>query len=213
MKDYFASLSRLAMAVAIGYLGFSVYQVGQKVDQVLTVYPEVVADIEQITQSLQVEEWLALSRSFDDTLPEVIGTVAEVSQVMSEVEATVRSVDSKIPAILSQVELLQTQTMPAALEELSQYRQQTLPDLVTELHGYRTDVVPNVIQESQQLRQDVPVMLANANHLVENSKKITEQATQGAVKGVVMTPFSLIGDATDGISERVLGPKNKAQVE
>ncbi|QIA63853.1 hypothetical protein GT360_10125 [Vibrio astriarenae] len=203
MKEYVAIGSRMILAVAIGYLGYSIIHFTQKVEDLALKYPHVIEDVERVTQELKIEQWLALTQSFESMLPEIINTVDNVNSTVSEVQASIASVDAKIPAILTQVEQLQNESLPLALDEMKEYRVGTIPSVVDEMQAYRKDVIPDVQQESESLRRDVPVILAQAETIVDKSQELTAQAATGAVKGVVLTPFSLINDAKEGVTERV----------
>ena len=70
---------------------------------------------------------------------------------------------------------------------------------MVESEGYRKQTIPAVIAESEQLRNDVPIILAKTDEIVEKSEQLTQQATQGAVKGVLLSPVNLIRDAGTGL--------------
>ena len=125
---------------------------------------------------------------------------------------TVASVDSKIPAILDEVKnvrvevgQVRTDVIPPTLTELKRYRVDVMPPMLAESKSYREQTIPVVIAESEMLRAEVPAILVQANLLADKSKELAQGAAEGAVKGVVLSPFNLLRDAGDGIKTRVQG--------
>ena len=163
-----------------------------------------------LTKGLKVEELLALAEHVSDLAPQVLNTVDEVRKTMDDVNQTVASVDNKIPAILDEVknvrmevEQVRTDVIPPTLTELKRYRVDVMPPMLSESKSYREQTIPVIVAESEMLRAEVPGILAQANLLADKSKELAQGAAEGAVKGVVLSPFNLLRDAGDGIKTRV----------
>ena len=211
----FAKIStaiQLVLAVAIFYLSYTLYSFTNKVGEIVDTYPQVIEDLSGLTKGLKVEEMLAFAEHVSELAPQVLSTVDEVRKTIDQVNQTVSSVDDKIPAILdevknvrTEVELVRTDVIPPTLTELKRYRVDVIPPMLTESKSYREQMIPMVIAESEMLRAEVPAILLQANLLADKSKELAKNAAEGAVKGIVLSPFNLLRDAKDGIKTRVQG--------
>ncbi|ANP77745.1 hypothetical protein A134_15175 [Vibrio crassostreae 9CS106] len=202
---------QLVLAAAIFYLGYTIYSLTNKVGEIVDTYPQVIEDISGLTKGLKVEELLALAEHVSDLAPQVLNTVEEVRKTIDDVNQTVASVDNKIPAILdevknvrTEVEQVRTDVIPPTLTELKRYRVDVMPPMLAESKSYE-QTIPVIVTESEMLRAEVPGILAQANLLADKSKELAQGAAEGAVKGVVLSPFNLLRDAGDGIKTRVQG--------
>ncbi|WP_241033761.1 hypothetical protein [Vibrio maerlii] len=214
---------QLILAASIVYLGSSIYQISQKITDVIDVYPQVLSDASEVTKELQIEDWIEFTNQLEVFVPQIIATVDKVQMTAADIEKTAASIDSKIPSIvtevyairsetipsvLTEVEAVRRQSVPAVLKEASLYRKNVIPPVLTESKGYREQTIPVIIKESEQLRQELPPMLAKADEIVDNSKDIMQQATigavEGTVKGVVLTPVNLLKDAGQNVKSRIV---------
>lgn len=203
---------QLVLAIAIFYLGYTIYSFTNKVGEIVDTYPQVIEDLSVLTKELKVEEFLILAEHVDELAPQMLNTVEDVRKTVEKVNKTVASVDSKIPAILDEVKnvrvevgQVRTDVIPPTLTELKRYRVDVMPPMLAESKSYREQTIPVVIAESEMLRAEVPAILVQANLLVDKSKELAQGAAEGAVKGVVLSPFNLLRDAGDGIKTRVQG--------
>lgn len=193
-------------------MGYTIYSLTNKVGEIVDTYPQVIEDISGLTKGLKVEELLALAEHVSDLAPQVLNTVEEVRKTIDDVNQTVASVDNKIPAILdevknvrTEVEQVRTDVIPPTLTELKRYRVDVVPPMLAESKSYREQTIPAVVTESEMLRAEVPNILVQANLLADKSQALAQDAAEGAVKGVVLSPFNLLRDAGDGIKTRVQG--------
>ena len=203
---------QLVLAIAIFYLGYTIYSFTNKVGEIVDTYPLVIEDLSVLTKELKVEEFLILAEHVDELAPQMLNTVEDVRKTVEKVNKTVASVDSKIPAILDEVknvrvevEQVRTDVIPPTLTELKRYRVDVMPPMLAESKSYREQTIPVIVTESEMLRAEVPGILAQANLLADKSKELAQGAAEGAVKGVVLSPFNLLRDAGDGIKTRVQG--------
>ncbi|MCK6261832.1 hypothetical protein KP803_00935 [Vibrio sp. ZSDE26] len=206
------------LAVSIFYLGYAIHSFTSKVGEVVDKYPQMLTDISSVTETLEIKEWLEFAEHVEVMVPQVLGTVDNVNQTLVDVNRTVVSLDKKIPSIVSEITAYRENTIPSALAEIKQYRVDVIPKAVKEMESYRVDVippvlveskayrttlVPSVIAESTSLRSDIPPMLAKADVIVDKTQQIAAEATQGAVKGVVLSPINLLRDASNEIKSKV----------
>jgi len=211
----FAKIStaiQLVLAVAIFYLGYTIYSFTNKVGDIVDTYPQVIEDLSVLTKGLKVEEWLEFAAHVDELAPRVLDTVEDVRKTVDQVNQTIVSVDSKIPSILEEVKNVRTEVenvrvdvIPPTLSEMKSYRIDVVPPVLAESKSYREQTIPVIVTESEMLRAEVPGILAQANLLADKSKELAQGAAEGAVKGVVLSPFNLLRDAGDGIKTRVQG--------
>lgn len=211
----FAKIStaiQLVLAVAIFYLGYTIYSFTNKVGDIVDTYPQVIEDLSVLTKGLKVEEWLEFAAHVDELAPQVLDTVEDVRKTVDQVNQTIASVDSKIPSILEEVKKVRTEVenvrvdvIPPTLSEMKSYRIDVVPPVLAESKSYREQTIPVIVTESEMLRAEVPGILTQANLLADKSKELAQGAAEGAVKGVVLSPFNLLRDAGDGIKTRVQG--------
>lgn len=211
MASKVGSAIQLLLAVSIFYLGYSIHAMTNKVGEVMDTYPQVLSDVSELSTSLQIDEWLAVADTLESLLPSVIESVDGVTAAVNDTNKTAASIDEKIPSIVQEVTLYREQVIPPVLEETQQYRQSVIPNVVAESKGYREETIPLVVKESQALRKDIPPILNKADALavktdqiMDKSQEIAKQATQGAVKGVILSPIDLIRDAGNEIKGRVI---------
>lgn len=201
---------QLLLAISIFYLGFAIHSMTNKVGEVIETYPQVLNDVSELSTNLQIEEWLEVVDTFETLLPSVIESVNGVTAAVNDTNKTAASIEKKIPSIVSEVSLYREQVIPPVLKETKQYRETVIPAVIIESKGYREQTIPQVVEESQALRQDIPPILVKADNLaiktdqiMDKSQEIAKQATQGAVKGVILSPIDLIRDAGNEIKGRV----------
>lgn len=202
------------LAASIFYLGYTIYTFTNTIVKVVDTYPQVMQDINATADKLEIEQWLLVAKTFENIAPQAITLAAEIKSTVGNVNQTISSVDQKIPLILEEVKTIRTATLPSVLKTVDVINNQTVPDTLSELALYRKDVIPPVLKESQahrqttiptviseseHLRRDVPVILAKVDDIVEKSEQLTQEATQGAVKGVILSPINLLRDAGEGL--------------
>ncbi len=99
--------------------------------------------------------------------------------------------------------ILVNKSIPPILQEVSAIRTQVMPKTLTEIKEYRLTTIPDVLKESANLRKALPPLMVEANQLVEKAEVISQKATEGAVKGVILSPVNLIKDAGSAIKSTV----------
>ncbi len=198
-----AILVQAVLATAIFYLGYNIYSFTTSITTIVDRYPQVLNDVNQLTDKIKVEQWLELARTFEVIAPQAVQVVSDINTNVAAANNTVASIDKKIPAILTEVKALRSETIPQVLAEVKQLRNQTVPDVLSEVKAVRTQTLPPLLLETKLIRQQLPPILVQVNEIVDKSKEISEQATKGAVKGVIMSPIDLIRDAGDQIKSTV----------
>ena len=206
------------LAISIFYLGYTIYTFTNSINTVVEKYPELMAEVNKTADKLEINQWLQLAQHIEDLTPQVLTLVGEVKDTVKDVNQTVASVDNKIPLILDEVKFIRTEslpevitvmnainkeTVPNSLVELKNYREQVFPKAFVESKGYRVTTIPAVIKESEKLRKEVPPIMVKADQIIDKTEDLSQQATQGAVKGVIMSPFNLLREAGTEIQSKV----------
>ncbi len=217
-------LTRLGMviqallAASIFYLGYTIYSFTNAVTTVVDTYPQLIHDINETTAQLEIEQWLLLAKTFENITPQALTLANELKSTIEKVNQTVASVDKKIPQVLAEAKMIRTEAMPAVIQvvntvssemvphtlsELERYRKDVIPVVMLESKAYRKNTIPAVLKESERLRHEAPIIIAKVDEIVDKSEQITEKATQGAVKGVILSPVKLIRDAGTELKSKV----------
>ena len=206
------------LAISIFYLGYTIYTFTNSINIVVEKYPELMTEINKTADKLEINQWLQLAQHIEDLTPQVLTLVGEVKDTVKDVNQTIASVDNKIPLILDEVKSIRTEslpevitvmnainkdTVPNTLVELKNYREQVFPKAFVESKGYRVTTIPAVIKESEKLRKEVPPIMVKADQIIDKTEDLSQQATQGAVKGVIMSPFNLLREAGTEIQSKV----------
>ncbi|MBU2898239.1 hypothetical protein [Vibrio hepatarius] len=199
-----STIVQFVLALSIFYLGYSIHQMTNKVSSIVETYPEMIADIDSLAKTLQVDEWLKVIETTEQLVPDVVRTIDEVSQNVAAVNQTAASIDAKLPAALEELARYRLDVFPTAMSEVASYRRDVIPSVLVESEGYRQTTIPLLLKESTNLRSDIPPMLAKADEIVEQSQQLAEQATSGAVKGVIMSPINIIKDAGSQLKGKII---------
>lgn len=217
-------MARLAMAIqallaiSIFYLGYTIYSFTHSINTVVDSYPELMKEINKTADKLEINQWLLLAKHIEELTPQVLTLVSEVKSTVNNVNQTIASVDRKIPLILNEVKSIRTEslpdvitvmnavnekTVPTALVELKHYREQVFPKAFVESKGYRVTTIPAIINESERLRNEIPPIMLKADQIIDKTEELSQLATQGAVKGVILSPFNLLREAGTEIQSKV----------
>ncbi|MGR6859571.1 hypothetical protein [uncultured Aliivibrio sp.] len=217
-------MARLAMAIqallaiSIFYLGYTIYSFTHSINTVVDSYPELMKEINKTADKLEINQWLLLAKHIEELTPQVLTLVSEVKSTVNNVNQTIASVDRKIPLILNEVKSIRTEslpdvitvmnavnekTVPTALVELKHYREQVFPKAFVESKGYRVTTIPAIINESERLRNEIPPIMLKADQIIDKTEELSQLATQGAVKGVILSPFNLLREAGTELQSKV----------
>ncbi|MBD1575529.1 hypothetical protein HC723_03535 [Vibrio sp. S11_S32] len=182
------------LAASIFYLGYTIYSFTSTITSVVETSPQVLSDINATADKLQIDQWLQVARTFENLTPRALtvaekmqGTASDINKTVGDVNKTVASVNRKIPGIVKEVHGVNKQ----------------IPNIFSEVKAIRTQTVPALVKETSSIRKELPPMLVQVNQILDKSGELSEQAAQGAVKGVILSPINLIKDAGEGIKSKV----------
>ncbi|GAM60977.1 hypothetical protein JCM19232_3919 [Vibrio ishigakensis] len=206
MKSKIATGVQAVLAVSIFYLGYAIHSVTSKIDEVIEHYPVILTEMNQLASQLKIDDWLATTETFNNQLPKITEVADNAVVVIADTNKAIESINQKIPQIQQELTLYRETVIPQTQKELKAYREQVIPPLLVESKQYRVQTIPAVIKESEALRAEVPVVLASVDEILDKSHDLGKKASQGAVKGVILSPVDLLRDTGAGLKNQVVGP-------
>jgi len=223
--SYMLSLSIFALTAALVYFAFVVSRLG--------VYlPNILESVNHTTDRVEpvLDEVGEIRRLIPDVLHEIEQTRLLVPPILEEV----KQVRLQIPPILEQVERT-NQQIPPILQEVEAVRKD-LPSVLksadkasdavvtasNEIKATRP-LVEDVVKEIETTREAIPPLLDRADGMIDKARVAGQEASSGAVtgffKGLITTPFTLVGDAgksITGMSDeemKALTPEDRELIE
>ena len=226
-----ASLSRFALAAAIFYFAFQLYQINQNVPAISQSIERVSRQVKPSLEEVQfiLKEIAEIRKLIPSLLERVDQSVAvldatqrQIPQIISATEKALVVIDEtqqRIPKILSTVEnavavLNQTQqqipqitnTADNAIAALNQTRDEALPYIPLALEEVR--LMRKTIEDSLDR---IEILIADANDMALNAilqagdagKKASEGAVSGFFTGLIKLPFKLVGTLASPIVKTI----------
>ena len=226
-----ASLSRFALAAAIFYFAFQLYQINQNVPAISQSIDRVSRQVEpSLEESQAIREELAEIRKLIPSLLEqvdksvaVIGdTQRQIPQIISATEkalAVINETQQQIPRIMS--------TAENAVAVLNQTQQQipqivnTAENAIVALNLTRDEIMPYIpltLEEVRLMRKTmedsldrIEILIDDANDKALNAillagdagKKASKGAVSGFFTGLIMWPFKLVGTLASPIVKTI----------
>jgi len=226
-----ATLSRFALAAAIFYFAFQLYQINQN----LPVFAE---SFDRVSQ--QVEPTLEESRAIREELAEIRILVPSLLERVDKSVAVIDDTQRQIPQIISAIEqalalISETQqqipqilsTTENALTAINQTQQQipqivnTAENAILALNQTRDEVLPYVslsLEEVRLVRKSIQDSLDRIEILIDDAnekaldaivlagdagKRASEGAVSGFFTGLIKLPFKLIGTLASPIAKSI----------
>jgi hypothetical protein len=175
--------------------------------------PELLTSVNQTSDRVEpiLDEVSEIRKLIPDILHEVEQTRLLVPPILEEVEQT----RLQIPPILDQVERT-SQYIPPVLKEVEAVRKE-MPAMLksadkasnavvtasNEIKATRP-LIEDVVQEIETTREAIPPLLDRAEGMIDQARVAGQEASSGAVtgffKGLITTPFKLVGDAGKSIT-------------
>ena len=206
IATYLMPLSIFALAGALIYFAYEVSRVSVQI-------PEILESVNHTT----------------DKVAPVIGEIGEIQELVPDILHEVEQTRQLVPPILEEVEQIRLQ-IPPVLTEVKQTRQQIPPILkeveavrkeipavlksadqaVDALAGVSKQVeatrplIEQALDQVEITRESIPPMLDRADAMIDKARTAGKEASSGAVtgffKGLITTPFALVGDAGKAIT-------------
>lgn len=200
------AFSIFTLAAALIYFTVAVARISQQIPDILSSIKSTSAEIRPVVVEID---------KIRDLIPPIINEVAETRKHIPQILKEIQFTREQIPSILEEVKLIREQ-IPSILEEVQNARGQ-LPSILksvdnasaamtqtaSEIKAARP-LIPQVLKEVEKTREEIPKMLDHADRIVSRAQKAGQEASQGAVTGfftgIIMTPFTLIGNVFGGLS-------------
>ncbi len=226
-----ASLSRFALAAAIFYFAFQLYQINQNVPAISQSIDRVSRQVEPSLEEAQaIREELAEIRKLIPSLLERVDisvaviddTQRQIPQIISATEkalAVISETQQQIPQIMST-----TENVVAALNETQQQIPQivnTAENAIAALNLTRDELMPYIpltLEEVRLMRKTmedsldrIEILIDDANDKAMNAilmagdagKKASEGAVSGFFTGLIKLPFKLVGTLASPIVNKI----------
>lgn len=192
-------IAYICLSLGLGYFSYSiVYAVRQA--------PDIIAGFDKVAR--RIEGSLIEVNKVSELVPPLLVQVEQIQKqipmILAEVQAGRELVPDilnefsmarlQIPPVLAEVEAVR-KTLPAIVQELEEYRA-LVPVLLDELQAYRK-LAPELLAEVEAVRLLVPISFDRADILVASAQKAGQQASEGAVvgilSGIIKAPLTLVG--------------------
>ncbi len=206
VATYALALSVFSLAGALIYFTLEVTSVSRQIPGILASVDHSSDNVEPIINEIgeirllipdildEVEQTRKLVPSI---LEEVAQTREQIPPILKQVEQTRR----QIPSILSEVKAVRKE-LPAVLASADKASLAVI-DVAKEIEAARP-LIPQVLHEVEITRESIPPMLDRADDMISKARVAGQEASSGAVsgffKGLITTPFVLVGDAGKKIS-------------
>jgi hypothetical protein len=203
---YVLSLAMFALAGALIYFSYEVSRVSTQIPDILTSVDHTSAQVAPI-----VHEVVEIRDLIPDILHEVEETRKLVPPILEEVEQTrlqitpilkeVEQTRQQIPPILKEVEAVRKE-MPAVIKSADNASYAVVV-MSKEIKATRP-LVPEILKEVETTRESIPPLLDRADAMIDRARVAGQEASSGAVsgffKGLITTPFTLVGDAGKAVT-------------
>ncbi|MCG7585286.1 hypothetical protein [Photobacterium sp. OFAV2-7] len=204
MTSYLKHISILLLAASITYFSYTLSQFVTEITKTRQAIPHLVEQVSTLEQSVKLSQWLSVVDDINKKIPSVVAEVSEVNQKIPVIWALVETLQKNtVPSILSEVKVVRESVIPPVIEQVKYTNEKTVPQILAETQLIRTETIPAVLKESSEIRALTPGVLTRVESISADAEKIVSKATAGAVegtvKGVISTPFNLIGDLGDRV--------------
>jgi uncharacterized protein YoxC len=141
-------------------------------------------------------------------LPNILEQVGKTSEKLSPVMKEISEISQTIPPILDQVEATRNE-IPAILSSVDKIS--GAANALSQEAGEVRLIMPEILTELQKTREAIPSMLEQADQVVGKVQKVAKDTGKdvgsGLVKGIVTSPFSIVGGMGKSVASH-LGLKN-----
>jgi surface antigen len=144
--------------------------------------------------------------------PDLLAQVENTSEKIAPVIHEIANIRQTIPPILEQVEASRKE-IPAILSSIDNVSE-AAGAIAKEVGEVRV-IMPDILAELQKTRQAIPGMLEQAGQVADKAQNVAKDAGKkagsGVVKGIVASPFYILGDVSKSVASH-LGIKNTKEL-
>lgn len=196
------SISQFCLALAIGYLAFSLSKIAQQIPTLVTVVDKTADTAEKFQP--QIDNVIANVDAINQQIPNILAQIEQTRPLIDEAIKESGRYSQSIPALLEhlttiekQVADIQTQ-LPAVLSRIDQIVL-TTDSTTKEVAKWRPHSTA-YIEQIKHSREDIPEYLTRVEYIIEDAKTIGREASSGMVsgffQGVVSIPFNVLSKLT-----------------
>lgn len=212
MTSYIKHITILALAASIAYFSYTLSQLTIEISKTREAIPQLVEQASTLEESIKLSQWLSVVDDVNKNIPSVVEQISKVNQQIPSILAQIDTLQNNtVPSVLNEVKIVRESVIPPVIEQVRYTNESTVPQILAETKQIRTETIPAVLTESNEIRILTPVVLTRVEKISADAEGIVSKATAGAVegtvKGVISTPFNIIGD----LGDRVIS--NKAESE
>ena len=226
-----ASLSRFALAAAIFYFAFQLYQINQNVPAISQSIDRVSQQVEPSLEEAQAirEELAEIRKLIPSLLDRVDKSVAVMDDTQRQIPQIINATEKAL-AVISETQqripqiLITTENAVAAINETQRQIPQivnTAENAIVALNLTRDEVVPYIpltleevrlVRKTMELSLDrIEILIDDANDKALNAivlagdagKKASEGAVSGFFTGLIKLPFKLVGTLASPIVKTI----------
>lgn len=185
LASYILSLSLLILAGAIVYFAYQISLVNVRIPEIIKTIDSTVEKMRPMVKELE---------KIRVQIPVIIDEVKEVRKLVPPILEEAASARMAIPPIMEESERIRA-SLPEVLQSLDQ-SSQALTYATKELQAYRP-LVPELLKQVEKTRDSIDPTLDRLDQMivkVEHSGELAGKgAGQGLIKGILTSPFRIIG--------------------
>ncbi len=185
------SFALVCLAGSIVYFTYEFMSIARYIPGVLQTVDQTVDKIDPI-----MDEVGEIRQLIPDILKEVEETRKQIPPILEQVEQT----REQIPPILKEVEAIRKE-LPAVLKSADKASDAVV--VISKQVEETRPLIPKVLKEVETTRESIPPLMDRADQMIDKARVAGQEAGAGAVtglfKGIITTPFALVGDAGKSI--------------
>jgi len=217
MKNIFTSalaLGLILLAGAMAWLAYSIQGVTRELPAVMTRVDDINTRIDAIVETIplitaELPPILEEVGKLRETVPPILAEVEHIRKAVPPILAEVEQVREAIPPILTRIDSIQEQI--TEVEKNLPLIAETVDTAAGAVNTVATQVeatlprVDKALLEVEAIRGEIPGTLDRVEGIVADSQQIvgraSEDAVTGVMKGVITSPFRLLKDAGNSITD------------
>lgn len=137
-------------------------------------------------------------------LPHLLDQVGTTSEKLSPIVNEIAEIRQTIPSLLDQVEASRNE-IPAILSSIDNVSEAA--DAIAKEVGEVRVLMPEILAELQKTREAIPGMLEQADQVAGKAQQVAKDTgkgvASGVVKGIVASPFHIVGDVSKSVASRL----------
>lgn len=167
--------------------------VRKNVHEISTLIPVILEETKQVREL--IPSILDESREVRGTIPPALDEIRKTRQLVPQILQETALLRQQLASIVQEIQSEREQ-IPDVLKTVDKTCD-TIDSAIDELRLTR-ELIPPVLEEIRKTRESIPSMLQKAEHITTKARTTGQQASEGAMTGIVTgiakAPFKIIGD-------------------